>query len=455
MLSLKKLIPYPANKDARPPPFNWLMFILLIALPFIVIPSFIVTVSLYGSWVYYGVMFVITYALCILSIGIYHRFWTHRSFEFKDNILGKLTNVSVRVFGVIFGSLAGQGDAISWVLRHWKHHLVEDMVGKDHHTPLEFKSKFLGFLWSHVGWMCYLDTNEFDYASHSSSKRQELEKDKLLCWQRKYYGILYSFFALAFPVIIACLLSSDFWYMLSGDTFSSSALMIHITLTFLTINAARMTCQHATFLVNSLCHISGSKPYQNHKTGEAKDNWFVAVLVFGEGFHNGHHAFGYSYEHGLISTQNKKTWRANLMYFLDIHARIIDVFDALGLLKFKLKPSDSEIAMVMQKKILFDLEHTFEKLSLEFSQKKVAFHQHLSQEIDILKAKMSEISDEYYIALEILISKLQKVIETCKEKVKFYSQRSCELTSIWQDKLQKAEKELKHFQLQLQTIQTA
>lgn len=455
MFSLQRLIPYPKKQGISPPPFNWMMFTLLVALPFIVIPSFIILISLYGSWVYYGSMFAITYVLCILSIGIYHRFWTHRSFEFKNNLIGKLANLCMRFFGVFFGSLAGQGDAISWVLRHWKHHLVEDVVGKDHHTPLEFKNKFLGFIWSHVGWMCYIDPDEFDYTSHSKSKRQELEKDKILCWQRKYYNYLYAFFALVFPVIVACLLSSNFWLMLSGQLYSLSGLMLHILLTFLTINAARMTCQHATFLVNSLCHIAGSKPYQNHKTGEAKDNWLVAILVFGEGFHNGHHAFGYSYEHGLIHEKNNKTWRAKLMYILDIHARMIDIFDIFGLLKFKLKPSNSEIAMVMQKKVLFDLERKFDSLSFEFTQKKEAFHQHLSQEVEILRLKMAEISDEYHVALEVLIFKLQKVIETCKQKVKFYSEKSCELSSIWKSKLTKAEKELKHFQLQLQNLQNA
>ena len=454
MLSFKTPIPKPPSGQGLPP-FNWMMFTLLVALPVIIIPSFIVALFFTSNWLMYIGIFALTYSACILSIGVYHRYWTHKSFEFKDNLAGKTASFIMRFYGAIVGSLAGQGDAMSWVLRHWKHHLVEDKPGKDHHTPLEFKNKFWGFIWSHVGWMCYLDISKFDYASHSQSKQQELAADKLVVWQEKNYVKLYAFFALGFPIILACLISNNFWAMFSGLPFSWINLIGEISMMILTINTARFLCQHATFLVNSLCHMQGESPYQNHKTGESRDNWLVAILVFGEGFHNGHHAFGYSYEHGIIHEGNKKTWRAKLMYALDIHARIIDMFSAVGLLKFKLKPSDSEVAMAMQKKILFDLERKIDALTLEFTKKKDALKGQISQEIDTLKGKINDVGDEYQLALENLIQKLKQVIQTCKERLAYYKKLNSEMVFIWKARLQKAEKELKHFEGQLLELSSA
>lgn len=448
MFSLKTPIPKPPSGHITQP-FNWLMFTLLVVLPLVIVPSFIIGLAVTGEWLFYGSLFLITYSLCILSIGVYHRYWTHKSFEFKDNMFGKAASLTMRLFGTTFGALAGQGDTMSWVLRHWKHHLVEDTPGKDHHTPLEFKNKFWAFVWSHVGWMCYLDVSKFDYENHSPSKRKELESDKLVAWQAKHYTALYAFFAIVFPVLLACLFSSNFKTFVSTGQLAFMPFLGEVLMMVLTINAARFACQHATFLVNSLCHMQGKRPYQNHKTGESRDNWLVAVLVFGEGFHNGHHAFGYSYEHGIIHEGNKKSWRAKFMYFLDIHARAIDTMALLGLLKFKLKPSDSEVAMVMQKTELFDIERRIEVLTQEFSKKKVALKGQITHEVELLKNKINDMGDEYQFSLEALIQKLKHVIETCHKMIEHYKEKGSDLLYIWQARLQKAEKELKHFQGQL------
>ena len=453
MFHLREPIPKPASQKNLHQ-FSWLMFGLLIALPAVVIPTFIALLFIKGGWLFYGSIVAVVYSLCILSIGVYHRYWTHKSFEFKNNWAGQLASKAMRLFGAIFGSIAGQGDAISWVLRHWKHHLVEDKPGQDHHTPLEFKSKWLGFLWSHVGWMCYINVKEFDYKSHSDSKRKELESDAILRWQQKHYVVLYTFSALILPTVLACLFSSNFWMFVRTSTLSLTPLMWEIGMMILAINTARFLCQHATFLVNSLCHMQGEKPYQNHKTGQAHDNWLVAILVFGEGFHNGHHAFGYSYEHGLIHDGNQKTWRAKLMYCLDIHARVIDLMSLLGLIEYKLKPSDSEIKMAMQKRILFDLEKSFNNLSLELSAKKEQIHGQMCQEFEALKEKVNLLGDEYMDALELLIERLKSVIQTCKAKAEMYQETSKVVSQFWLHKMQKAEKELAAFKMELTNLQT-
>ena len=66
-------------------------------------------------------------------------------------------------------------------------------------------------------------------------------------------------------------------------------------------------CQHATFAVNSICHMFGSKDYRARD--QSRNNWFVAVLVFGEGWHNNHHAFPSSARHGLAWWQYDASWR--------------------------------------------------------------------------------------------------------------------------------------------------
>tara|TARA_R110000868_G_scaffold218576_1_gene468897 strand:+ start:42894 stop:44255 length:1362 start_codon:yes stop_codon:yes gene_type:complete len=451
MFKLTPIIGKPKSQKHLPP-FNWVMFTLLVVCPFLFVPSLLTALLIHGGWLKYITMFVVTYGLCILSIGVYHRYWTHKSFEFNDTPTAKFICFLTRLYGVLAGAFTGQGDAISWILRHWLHHLNEDIPGKDHHTPNEYKSTLKGFIWSHVGWLCYIKIGEFDYENHSASKRAELEKDPLLVWQNKNYLALYIICAAVFPVLLGLIISVDFWSFILGQAYNVSEIYWSIGLTFLTINCARMACQHATFFVNSACHIWGKAVYQNHKTGAAKDNWWVAILVFGEGFHSGHHAFGYSYEHGIIHDGNKSQWRAKLMYVLDIHARIIDLFDILGLLKYKLKPTSAEAMAVHQKQVLFSLEAALLELSEQFYTQKESLKGQFDAELRLAKDKITSLTGEHKEALFCLIEQLEAAITSFKLKIEALVDEGSPLVKFWQSRQEKAEQDLRLYRAELSAI---
>ncbi|XP_074275913.1 palmitoyl-monogalactosyldiacylglycerol delta-7 desaturase, chloroplastic-like [Silene latifolia] len=194
----------------------------------------------------------------------FHRNLTHRSF--------KLVKWLEYLFAY-FGSLALQGDPIGWVRTHRYHHKFTD-TKRDPHSPLE------GFWYSHIGWI-------FDSAALADKRGgscivQDLKRQKFYKFMRSTY--LLHHFALGF-----------FLYALGGFPYLVWGMGVRTT-----------TGYHVTFLVNSVCHVWGNQAWN---TGDlSKNNWWVALLTAGEGWHNNHHAFEYSARHGLEWWQVDLTW---------------------------------------------------------------------------------------------------------------------------------------------------
>ncbi len=203
-----------------------------------------------------------------LGIGLgYHRLLTHRGFKVPRYL---------EYFLALCGALALQGGPIFWVGLHRIHHSRADREG-DPHSPRE------GFFWSHMGWIIYGQGMHND--SHQLGRyAPDLAKDPFYVWLSKYHYV---------PQIVVgvALLAIGGIPMVMWGVFLRTTIGLHIT-----------------WLVNSATHVWG---YQRFKSGDdSRNNWWVALLSFGEGWHNNHHAHAASARHGLAWYEIDLNWMA-------------------------------------------------------------------------------------------------------------------------------------------------
>lgn len=222
----------------------------------------------YGSehWIW----LLITFSFCNLSITAgYHRLWSHKAYE---------AHWSLRFLFALGGAFALQNSALHWSSDHRVHHRHVDDNDKD---PYSAK---LGFWHSHIGWMLR-HYNKATYSDYSNCR--DLQKDKIVMWQHKYYVPLAILMNSGVPVALG-LIYQDVWGIL------------------LMVGAVRLVLNHhTTFFINSLAHIWGSQPYTDKNT--ARDNGILAFFTFGEGYHNYHHIFETDYRNGILWWQYDPT----------------------------------------------------------------------------------------------------------------------------------------------------
>jgi stearoyl-CoA desaturase (delta-9 desaturase) len=205
------------------------------------------------------------FLLCIVlhwvtgGLGItlcFHRLLTHRSFKVPKFL---------EYFLAVLGSLACQAGPISWVAAHRLHHAKSDEEG-DPHSPLK------GFFWAHMGW-CLTQNKTIDDYNEYSKLAPDLAKDPVYVFLDKIH--------IAWTFLLGMAL-----YAWGGWPFVVWGIFVRTTLVY-----------HSTWLVNSATHLWG---YQTYRTGDRSTNlWWVALLSYGEGWHNNHHAFQSSARHGL------------------------------------------------------------------------------------------------------------------------------------------------------------
>jgi len=224
-----------------------------IALFFFSWPAFFAAVSLY--WM-------------SLSLGIgmgYHRLLTHRSFQTPKWIEYVLATC---------GTLALEGGPISWVTIHRMHHQLSDKPG-DPHTPRD------GKWWAHIIWMLVGDAthNQTDACARYAP---DLCKDRFLVWLSKYNYV---------PILVLSALLLAF----GGVAFLLWGVFLRVTVGL-----------HVTWMVNSLTHFQGRRRFATRD--DSRNNWVVALLSFGEGWHNNHHAHPTSARHGFAWYEVDMSW---------------------------------------------------------------------------------------------------------------------------------------------------
>ncbi|MBL7544132.1 MAG: fatty acid desaturase [Bdellovibrionaceae bacterium] len=237
---------------------DWPVALFLILNPIFGITLFFIYIYFFDtSWIMW-ISFLIFAAVTNLSITAgYHRLFAHRSYE---------TTGLMKFLLVLFGSSAFQGSALKWASDHRRHHSHID-TEKD---PYSIKK---GFWYAHIGWLFFKDSVDLEI------KAPDLEKDRLLQHQNKYYV----WWAIATGFVLPTLIGLAFGAPLGGLIILGS-LRIFVT-------------QQSTFFVNSLCHTLGEQTYS--KEISARDSFIVAVLTHGEGYHNFHHQFQIDYRNGI------------------------------------------------------------------------------------------------------------------------------------------------------------
>ena len=217
----------------------------------------------------YGAMLaalILYYAGGMLGIGMaYHRLLTHRGYK---------TPKFIEYFLTICGTLALEGGPIFWVATHRIHHQKSDQEG-DPHTPRE------GTFWAHMGWILMGEGLHHD-AQVLAKYAPDLSKDKFHVWLSNWHWLT------NVVVGVGLLAYGGVPYVLWGIFFRTTVGL------------------HATWLVNSATHLWGSRRFQTRD--DSTNNWWVALLTFGEGWHNNHHAHPTSARHGLAWYELDQNW---------------------------------------------------------------------------------------------------------------------------------------------------
>jgi stearoyl-CoA desaturase (Delta-9 desaturase) len=194
----------------------------------------------------------------------YHRYFSHRTFK---------TSRGFQLLLAVLGCSTFQQGPLWWAGHHRHHHRNTDLPG-DVHSPRQH-----GFLWAHVGWV-------FSYENEPT--RMDLVKDlarypELLWLDRHHRWPAYAMAAGAWAV--------------AGMPGLVWGFLVSTLLLFQT-----------TFAVNSLAHGFGRRRYDNHD--DSRNNWWIALLTFGEGWHNNHHRYPASARQGFF------WWELDLSYLL-------------------------------------------------------------------------------------------------------------------------------------------
>jgi stearoyl-CoA desaturase (delta-9 desaturase) len=222
------------------------------------------------------------YVVCAFGTTIgFHRYFTHKGFQART---------AVKALLAILGCMTMQGPLTQWVTDHRKHHAFSDKEGDPHSPhaghPEGVWGAVTGFVHAHVGWMFTLKGME-----RGREYGRDLYEDRLVRTIDRLY-LLWVVATLGIPFALG--------YAVGGTWQRGVEAMLWGGLVRIFLY------QHATFSVNSICHMFGRQDYVSRD--EARNNWLVAVLVFGEGWHNNHHAFPASARHGLHRFQIDVSW---------------------------------------------------------------------------------------------------------------------------------------------------
>ncbi|MBV6434603.1 MAG: hypothetical protein IANPNBLG_04872 [Bryobacteraceae bacterium] len=215
--------------------------------------AFLVSAALYWMAVGWGI-----------SLG-YHRLHTHRSYK---------TPLIVEYFFALCGALTLEGGPIFWVATHRIHHQKSDQPG-DPHSPRD------GAFWSHMGWILWGE------AKHNNTRLNakyapDLAKHKFYVWLNNWHWV---------PMVVLGVIL----YAAGGLPMMLWGICLRVVVGL-----------HSTWLVNSATHMWGARRFATRD--DSRNNWWVALLTFGEGWHNNHHAHPTSARHGLAWYEFDVSW---------------------------------------------------------------------------------------------------------------------------------------------------
>ncbi len=230
------------------------------------------------------------YALSGLGVTVgFHRLFTHGAFR---------ANRPLRIALAIAGSFAMEGPVIEWVADHRRHHAFADRDG-DPHSPWRFGTSpgavARGFIHAHMGWLW--DRNRTNAARFAPDLVADSDMRKV-----NDSFIVWATISLAAPTLLGGLISWSLWGAVTA-LFWAGLVRVAVL-------------HHVTWSINSICHMIGERPFAARD--KSANFWPLAILSFGESWHNLHHADPTCARHGVLRGQ------------VDISARVIRWFEQLG-----------------------------------------------------------------------------------------------------------------------------
>lgn len=288
--------PFPDDGTESPPSSGRRMYVavtgIIVVAPFVGLAVGIPL--LWGSVVHLTdlVLLAVFYVVSGLGVTIgFHRGLTHGSYTAAP---------ALRIALALAGSLSFQGNVIDWVATHRRHHAYTDRPG-DPHSPYRYgtslRGQLRGLVHSHIGWLFGDDpTSHRRFAPDLLADRGIRAVDR------------------AFPVL--CLLTLGLPFALGWALGGSWVTALTALLWAGFIRIALL--HHVTWSVNSLCHVIGERPFRTRRHDRATNLWPLALLSFGESWHNLHHADPTCARHGVDRGQ------------VDVSAAVIRLFERLG-----------------------------------------------------------------------------------------------------------------------------
>ena len=218
------------------------------------------------SWKYLAIALLIWGMTGGLGISMgYHRLHTHRSYRVP---------LWMEYFFAVCGAMTLEGGPIFWVATHRIHHQKSYQPG-DPHSPRD------GAFWSHMGWILFGDVNH-NNTRVMAKYAPDLAKHRFYVWLNNYHWVP--------TVVLAAILA-----LIGGLPLVLWAVCFRVVVGF-----------HCTWLVNSASHMWGYRRFATRD--DSRNNWWVALITFGEGWHNNHHAHPTSARHGLAWYEFDSTW---------------------------------------------------------------------------------------------------------------------------------------------------
>jgi len=244
------------------------------------------------------------YVLTGLAVTVgFHRHFTHGAFKAARPL---------RIALAALGIMAVQGPVIEWVADHRRHHAFSDRDG-DPHSPWRYGTSpaalTKGFWHAHLGWIFDRGKTNLDrFAPDLVADRDIVAVDRLF--------VLWTVLTLGLPPLLAGLITWSWWGAVTGLFWAG---LVRISL-----------LHHVTWSVNSVCHLIGARPFASRD--KAANFWPLAIVSFGESWHNSHHADPTCARHGVLRRQ------------IDISARLIWIFEKLGWVRDVRWPTPQRLA---------------------------------------------------------------------------------------------------------------
>lgn len=257
------------------------------AIPFIIINLSCLLVFYVGfSFTAFAVA-VVLYFIRLFAIGaFYHRYFSHKTY--KTNRIWQF------IFALIAGTAAQRGP-LWWAAHHRQHHMVSDQYS-DAHSPIQH-----GFWWSHIGW--FLSKKHYHY---NPERVKDLARFPELVFLERYDVLMP---AVLFASLYAAGLLLQI-YMPQLGTSPGQMLVWGFSI-------STVVLFNTTVLVNSLCHVFGSKRFNTEDS--SRNNLLFALLTLGEGWHNNHHHYPATARQGFM------WWEIDVTYY------IIKMFEKIGI----------------------------------------------------------------------------------------------------------------------------